>query len=669
MVNNSEFTVVEDDLMKDDFGSSDELCFSKGSPRVSKEMVRDEYRDSVTGYMSVMDMRTNRFEVLPGLNTAGKWPTVIKDLVIDLCNELPQYTLGWSRLLSVPGTRCTPFGSASNAISWNPSPVMKSVCRKSATLSGWGRKIGPQSQKRTSNNSYPSMSANPIIKYVAAMQTYENIELLLTCIKNKDIKLLHRFKVPYTFGSFNKYRFQCDKYVFLKILNDKITQWEKKKRYCTDWLGHDVQQDKSITPFLGSGWEFLSTKRARVVCPIENSSNSCAQNWFNPCLAGQMLLNSMHYSQHKDVLELLDEIPGDAYFFKDETNNDMHFIREVYDLMVDGYQDCGLAAEMGTWLKLINRGPIVIYKDSYPVNDYCWNYPPDLVFEMYNTVDHGMRSGNAGVTTMTKDEVSSKDFGGCVEGGLFDDTWSNLYKFRHNKLPLLRYVNQGDNVASKFANDHLADLYVKGREKLGYPVEKDDTKNFTGNDLVFRNGYGMFEPAIDNFLANILSPERPITSGMRSNWLMGLYLREVTHYFKNPIMDKVKAITDNVLAQYNLPTLTDYTRHPNFEIPKNLQLDNIHNLQFIFEPDSIHWKLDREKVSRELIDQYFISFDTEYVEQFDNVVCSNKPMTQQELEVWCQEKDRHERRNKVCRAVEFNNRALLNSGTLNLNYH
>lgn len=617
--------------------------------RFTREECDDPYDDSIMGYMHILRNNNDKFVILPGLEVTGKWPAVATDLVVALCTEIPEETAGWSRLLTAPGQKCIPYGSVADAIQWDAHPLYTKVMRMCGRLTAMGRETCGVSMNAKSNCSYPSFSSSDIrIKVLGGEQNYDRCEEILGYIHHRDVAALHELPIPMTFGGAHKYRGQCDKYEYLIIKNGRIVGFKTKDRRSVDWKGREVTQDKKLRNPVFRNYPYLSAERVREVYPCEHSSNAFGQNWSAQCLKGQLNAakgDIFHTTTPESIISELRLGPRWNIETKDESQNDMHLLAAHYRTLLDGYVDGGLTEEAATVQELLYRGPTVCFKDYPPVDNYMMTYPPRLIFDMYKQVDYGCKSGHNSVTVATQDDVCTKDFCGLVLGGLIDCTWLNLFNYRRNRLPILRCKTKGDNTIFNWLHEYMMDAYLKGRVELGMPVDPDPPAErvFLGNRVSVMAGSLTMYPQLDNYLKNILSPERPITSKLRENWQLGLYLREHEHYSKNPYAREVLQIADNVLARHGVTTITQLLRDFTFDTPPNLELTNAADVAFILNPDAIHYKLDVERLSRKLYEEYFIAFPPERVERFDATITNHAPKyTAEEIEQFCVEQDRKE---------------------------
>lgn len=606
--------------------------------RVIKEAVHDPFIKNVESFLPNMAYRLSDFKVFPDVSTRTNWAAIATDLTVRLSGTHPD--VDWSRLLSMPGTRCTPYGSVSDAIQWKPSKEVKWAVKASATLSALGREVTNVSLKRQANTSHPFYTTNLMLKKNAMLQSFTFIHDILDLIHKKDLDGLYAFDIPYTFGGHSKYRSQCDSFLSLTIRNGKIVAWQFKPRTATNWDGVAVSQDKSLRL---ANFPYISAKRMRGVYPCENASNSIGIAFHSMVLRGQLKkCDIFHYSLPEDITRRCDKIKNHHIYTKDESNWDMHFIRPLYELCLEGYEDAGLSHDFRILLELINYGPRVVFKDSNPVDDFKYTYDPLLLFELYKLIDHGMCSGNAGVADMNKDTVSSIDFAALVESGVLRRSWTNLFRFRDNQLYWQVHQNQGDNGFFDWADDTIASSYKKGRDICGYPVEFDDRLDFAGNTPVLESGMVRFYPRLDNLIANIWSPEFPITSNRNRNWIFGAWDRMVRHYSKNPASKEIWEIFNRVLVEHGCASVDDRTRNATFERPLGVLLDNLVDVEVAMNPDSIHYKVDKSQVHADLMDHYFINFDDEYVDKFNDDIFSKPELDKGEILSYCLERDREE---------------------------
>jgi len=558
-----------------------------------------------------------RFRIFPGLINDELFCRIAEELVIRLSDIFPDQD--WSPCLTVPGYWPSHRGGIATSTKWDLKPTL----RKTLTMMGFlmykNRESGPTAIKRTSSTSQPLWTSS--LTYKKALADFwmnHGYSILFTYDKSGYEGLL-QLPLAIVYAGTVKFRNQPDRFRQLTIRNGKIVGFEHKNREVFDYMGIKRISYKRLTDRKFRQFPYFQAPRSRQVVALSQTVNlpniffykAIQRGMFKPEFGGAIWKN---HEGSENVAKL--QLVTHPYVLKvDVTELDRHLHYDVLNSIRTGYSKAGCSKRWTDHLTRCIHSPILCIQDYAPYTDWAWTYDPRKIKEAHLLHDYGMPSGYAGVSPEDKAAFTAVLFSTLVEIGQIplDFNEEHLLAFLGNQLPGIKCINCGDDTVLAFSSKDVKDTFLNTLMKVGLKVEEEEIVTFLGQEFVRVGDSITAIPQIVNSLKNILVPEHEWGGIRRQTPGFGIIERN-KYYSSNPAWPIVWNELNAALRRNGLVGLDDYIRdgsNPENRPPVSRDMQNLNDVTFLMNPDSINYKLNEEEVSRDLLDLYYLTYDEE----------------------------------------------------------
>jgi len=565
----------------------------------------------------VLSFRPNNlnFQVFPEIFNDKKYAAFQTSLMLSLHDAFPD--LDWSPLLTIPGLYALPTGNPSSAILFKVPDKLKLILSTVCKMACRRAKPTAFSIKRTSNTSWPYFVSSLEVKRDILDCWLSDFESILSAIEeNKAIDLVTKFKVPIGYAGSMGVRGQNDSYKLLEIINNMVRGYEYKVRNATLQSGETIQVDKrplDVYP------QYMSRKRARQIYKISMVVNQILIPFFKAAYEGML----DKWSPTFKISILYDSLSNMSDHLKyplkaDFKEFDKHLWEQVTDIMLDSFGDEGIHPSYIKHMKSVLRASYLMAPDFPPYKKASWDSSPLDIFnpKLGRSRHHGMTSGFAGVAVMDKLFMVSiicyimAEMGELsIEPGQIEVHIDRLLSGEHKGL---RILNMGDDNFMKFASDDMRKRFISEGAKLSPDLEFDlEGISFLGRYIYTEKGSGRSydSPNLVNGVANIISPEFPISTERRQHFGFGIRERN-KYYLKNAHWHRCWGIVNSVFREYYHSSIDDMVNDMSKEynqLPAIKEAMSILDLEFILNPDAIFYKMEASDINQDLLKLYYLS--------------------------------------------------------------
>lgn len=528
--------------------------------------------------------------LVPGLrNTEPAYWELAEDLEVKLNHEFPQsretdsgleypaITTDFSELRNVMGIHPIPSGT--------PPADRKEILRNHP---GWQRLVPEDVAivkelirllvtgevatysiplKRDASSGLPSMVKDPQTKMNLIRPWLERPEEMWAHVRTKNmVSLANEGIVP---AYFNAYRVQPDGFV----------DGKPKARVVFDWKGAAVQQDKTLP-----GSDRMVRCRTRTVSagslsglyPLRLVARSC-----------QMARSRFDFAfKHYSADDITAKIGGKSHIACYDVSNHDYFVPyEVIDLMEQALRE-KFRPEVGDLFSLALRAPMLIGADYPGLKEARFRGDP-LNAQDYK-FDYGNTSGNPLTTEIAM--IAGAFYGLSVlrRNGLLTSVEDTL-----KGIGPVRLLIAGDNLV--FASD------VEVKVELPY-CKISKSPSFLGN--VFSGSRSDVIPSLASLPIKFFCADGSIDSPRRRYWAFG-YLERLKYFGRHPLMTDMVSIIDEVTRDHLGESISDLAKR-NLVLP-DVEVGTDAALEFLMNPDTVHYKTSLSDIPRELVEKVFIS--------------------------------------------------------------
>lgn len=380
-----------------------------------------------------------------------------------------------------------------------------------------------------------------------------------------------------------------------KIIRDS-NGISSKLRDVFDWTGKKVQANRSI-----DGYRDFFRTRARFVYGAPGSLNYGAQFFANALR--KRMAERFEFMFYTGPHNFADKVKNfDAIISADVTAFDQNFDDHVTNIIINSIQCYDDSIKQ--LMHLMVRMPVLQKNDYIDGKGYKLS---QSLSERLNPVSSNP-SGWAWVTEFAK--IVGVTLMVCTANKLFRVDETNIVALLEGKLDIA-FLNTGDDMVFLFRNDEILSAFRKriGKDLSFYKfkLEMEDIVNYLG--MALRRDSSGTSALLDirNIVIKTHVPERGISSIHKPFFAFG-FRSKLDIYSSHPMFNEVFQPWNKMVKKHfgkDILSIIELDK-----VPRNTgNALNVADKIFLDNPDSIHYKLDANDVTPDLLSEVFAYVD------------------------------------------------------------
>lgn len=382
---------------------------------------------------------------------------------------------------------------------------------------------------------------------------------------------------------------------------DKISRngssFSARERDVFDWKGNKVKVSRSI-----KGMNDMFRTRSRFVYGATGHLNYGAQ--FFASSLREYMGSEFDFLFYTGPHNFADKISSYKFMVSaDVTQFDQNFDDEVANVIIDNIQ-C-YDDRVKNLMRLMVRMPVI--KKSDYIGQKGWTTSSDIDAVGLEPVTSNP-SGWAWVTEFAK--ICGVAIMATVANQFFKVDESNINDLLKGRLRLA-FLNTGDDMVFLFKDAELYSSFKKRETFIAgkFKLDVENTVNYLGMSLRKVNNVPEIMLDIRNIIVKTHVPERSIGSVHKPYFAYGLRSKLDT-YSKHPAFEELFYNWNAILKKHFGKGLMSLA--PLDKVPSQSATYNVADAIFLENPDSIHYKLKRSDVSKDLLDSVYSFIDLKF---------------------------------------------------------
>lgn len=457
---------------------------------------------------------------------------------------------------------------------------------------------------RLSTVGVPYMTRSLDTKMKIGSQWIRERKTIRKLIEATNFRGLYEKGIIHTY--FNGYRYQQDRTV--KRGNHVVSP---KERTVFTWDEIVTTMDKTITSGPAAGRLVASRTRSFAAASLSGSFGHRVLARAVELMMYMLFPRTMKHRGVEDIISKTERYVAMRLF--DVTQHDQtlntYFIDSMYDRI--GTVASSWAAESFIWNI---RAPLLAHNDTVGGKGASMRGNPFSLTGF--TAWYPNASGNPWTSVIAKIGGVSYAIMVLVELGLAQDDEKDWLQLLQGNHPRCGFLNMGDNLALGVTDPRDESLLDESVAAL-YCAELDRAESFIGFVPTSVGSTVTWLPNILSYVIKWFGHDRDVGPPYRTQWASGWFARQAA-YRDHPLYGEAASVVNAVCLAELGSTMDDIARfHQRREVAPPV-LRSALDLEFIMNPDIIHYRADIADISPELIEDAFVTFSSEQLQPLYN---------------------------------------------------